>query len=83
MYLQYNAEEECFGIRDQSGWEVPCIPYGTEITVRVEGEWYRTEIKRTLSSTHSHGWYLTGLVLLALEGLTASPIYTAEAVRYV
>lgn len=80
MYLEYNAEEECYGIRNQNGWEVSCLPYGTEIFVLVEGGWYRTEIKRSTSSKHSHGWYLVGLFLLQLDSLTASPIYTAEAV---
>lgn len=80
MYLEYNVEEECFGIRNETGWEVPRILYGQEIMVHVEGEWYRVEMKRSTASKHSLGWYLVGLNLLQLVGLTASPIYTAEAV---
>lgn len=80
MYLEYNAEEECYGIRDHDDWEMLCIPYGTEITVMIEGEWYWTEIKRSASSDHSHGWYLVGFYMLRLDGLTASPIYTCEAI---
>ena len=80
MYLGYNVEEECFGIRNETGWEIPRISFGQEIMVHVEGEWYRVEMKRSTASEHSHGWYLVGLYLLLLEGLSASPIYTAEAV---